>query len=302
MQGISICIPVYNRDIRPLAESMSRMAMQLTCPYEINIADDCSKTNKEENRSYLTTLPHCKYTELEQNIGRSKIRNLLGKTAQYDNLIFMDCDMQAPDEQYLQRYVEMTDYPIVVGGATFQKECPEKKFRLRWKYGMEVEYKSASIRNQHPNKSFMTLNFMIKREVLLKYPFEETFSKYGHEDTVMGWTLEQNGITIKHIENPMIHLGIDDTESFLQKSREAVENVFDLKQNASTPKALIDSINLLRFYQKIDKVHLTPLVKTASKWTKSLTLHNLRSDNPNIKLLQWYKLGYLLELMESKQS
>ena len=79
---ISILIPTYNYIVYPLVESLTRQAEELGTPCEIIVADDAS-TNEECKQANLRIgeLPHCTFIELEKNIGRASIRNLLAEKA-----------------------------------------------------------------------------------------------------------------------------------------------------------------------------------------------------------------------------
>ena len=297
MDGISVCIPIYNRDCTRLIADMQRLGEKLDTAFEVLIADDCSTAFADVNSSFAKTCPDVRYLQLSQNVGRSRIRNFLVQNARFSNLVFLDCDVQVVDDDFLQKYVDVANFPVVVGGATFGEQRPDNSHLLRWLYSRKVEYKPACQRNVCPNRSFMTLNFMAHRDVMIAHPFQESFSKYGHEDTVMGWQLQTDGIIIHHIDNVILHLGLDDFESFMEKSRQAVQNMRDLYLDPSSPQDLIQSINILRFYNKIKSLHLVGLVRCLSKMTNKLVLKNLAGSNPSIMLFQWYKLGYLLSLI-----
>ena len=84
---LSILIPTYNYVCVKLVTDLQQQAERLECPYEILVADDASEDAfKRENRK-INGIPNCKYIELQENVGRSRIRNILGCLARYDYLI-----------------------------------------------------------------------------------------------------------------------------------------------------------------------------------------------------------------------
>ncbi len=295
MEGLSICIPVYNRDVRKLVGDLSRQAQALDCAYEIVIADDHSTLYTQENRE-LSTQKNVRYLEREENVGRSKIRNYLVKESRYAHLIMMDCDVEIASEQYLKKYLEVTNKDIVCGGCTYHVQKPEKKFLLRWKYGKATEERSAKERRKEPNKSFTPFNFMTQKSILEKIPFNESIKKYGHEDTLLGCDLEKAGIEINHIDNALFHLGLDDTDTFLRKTEEAIKNMQYLARESEDKELIERSFNLIRFYNQLKRWHLTKEVKALTRWTRWAALKNLHSHNPSIAVFQWYKLGYFLQI------
>ena len=75
---LSILIPAYNHDCRPLARSLSQQADSLSCPVEIIVADDGSDdTRLRSLNAEIAALPHCRYIMREENVGRATIRNFL---------------------------------------------------------------------------------------------------------------------------------------------------------------------------------------------------------------------------------
>jgi len=92
---ISVCIPVFNADVRKLADSLIAQAGRI--PSEIILIDDGSDAAfREMNRELKDK--GVRYFELGENIGRSRIRNRFTGHAIYKYLLFLDClkTMQRP--------------------------------------------------------------------------------------------------------------------------------------------------------------------------------------------------------------
>ena len=83
---ISVCIPVFNVDVRKLTESLMSQASDI--PAEIILIDDGSG---EEFRQVNRELQDAgiQYHELEENIGRARIRNRFTEYANYEQLLFL---------------------------------------------------------------------------------------------------------------------------------------------------------------------------------------------------------------------
>ena len=92
---LSILIPTYNYDCRRLVSDLYQQAEQAGIEYEIIVADDASPTYiyKEKNRE-INHLPNCRLIELQENVGRSRIRNRLADEALHEWILFMDCDAE----------------------------------------------------------------------------------------------------------------------------------------------------------------------------------------------------------------
>ena len=169
---ISILIPVYNFTIVDLVKNLHQQASSAGIVFEIICIDDKSEDTYRHNNNYIRCMPHVKYEELSKNIGRSRIRNLLAKQACYEQLLFLDCDSSILQDNFIQQYLDHAKSDaIVYGGRNYEKKAPENKdYFFRWYYGVKRETTSAFTRKKHPYRSFMTNNFLIPKEVFLKYP------------------------------------------------------------------------------------------------------------------------------------
>lgn len=282
-----------------VVRELSRQAEQLGYPYEILLLDDYSYLYQEENRQLSSLYPNVIFEESSENIGRSKIRNLLVSKVKYDYVIMIDCDSKIKNPDYIKRYIDEIPSQVVVGGTCYEEQVPEKKFMFRWKFGVEREQRTAAERNLNPNKSFTTFNFMIERNLFLKIRFDESLSGYGHEDTLFGFALTKQNIIIKHIDNANIHLGLEDTDTFLLKMNNSIRNVWKIYQTATDREMLISQINLLRYYLLLKRWHLTFLLRLSHKLFSKLIKKNLRSDSPSLLLFDIYKLGILENIIKA---
>jgi glycosyltransferase involved in cell wall biosynthesis len=89
---LSILIPVYNFDVTNFVTDLHTLCKQEKITFEIILFDDASNEDFKNKNRLLQKLPFVTYQELTQNIGRSAIRNKLAEAANYDFLMFVDCD------------------------------------------------------------------------------------------------------------------------------------------------------------------------------------------------------------------
>ena len=292
MKGLSILIPVYNADVSKLVHDLHRQALLLDFPFEIVLADDCSQPEFVEINKCLVNLDGVVYEQMPQNVGRAIIRNRLAQKARFDLLVFMDCDVAMVDDFYLKRYLEQTSADVVFGGYTYKVEQKQPECMLRWTYDTTLRTLNAEQRRKNPYSAFSTVNFFIRRSLMLQYPFNEKLSVYGHEDSMLRCVLEQKGISISHIDNPVYHAHLDDNVSFLEKTRKGVENLLVINDMPEC-RQLTEHINLLRYYAKLRRFHLVKPLKLLYLLSNKWLVVNLMSAKPCLALFQWYKLGYL---------
>lgn len=295
---LSVLIPAFNYNICQLAEELHKEAVAQKVSFEIIVIDDASdECHRIQNRC-LQKLPHLRYYEENTNLGRSKIRNKLASLAKYDNLLFMDCDSGIMDKEYIANYLKyIGKYPVVYGGRLYvDDKSIAAPYKLHWLYGIKREQSTAKTRNIEPNRSFQTNNFLISKQLILDIRFNEKITGYGHEDTLFGYELKKRNITILHIDNPVIHLGLESGEEFLRKTREGIKNLKRIMRINGNEKKLVHDITILSYYKKIKQLGLDTVMLFFYKRYEHILRRNLLGRKPNLILFDLYKLGYLCSL------
>lgn len=296
---LSICIPIYNFNASQLIETLLQQTKNLPNPSEIILIDDASFQFKDQHKKYSES---CSYIELPENIGRARIRNLFLKHAKYDYLLFLDCDSTIDNPSFILNYLEIIQGKpnVVCGGSIYDYNNPKKENLLRLKNGFFRESQPASERNKNPYKSFLTNNFLIKKEILNNIKFDERLSQYGHEDTLFGYLLKSNNIPIIHLDNVVVNGDIDLNDKFLEKTKNSIENLVNILNYIHFDPDFIQSISLLNTYYKLKNIDfiisftfyfLEPLLKTC--FSKGIV---------NLYAFDYYKLGTLNKIVRKQKS
>lgn len=295
---ISICIPVYNFDVTELTDSLLEQSNQIGYPIEILLFDDHSLSYFRNINSKLNSRKDVNYLEFDFNIGRSKIRNRLADFASGHWLLFLDCDMVIDDPDFLIDYVNvLTKADVICGGIKYGKKPFREELVLRWKYGVHRECRKAIRRQLSPYNSFMSGNFLISSEVFHTIRFNEEISGYGHEDTVFGIELKRRKLSILHIDNPSLHLGLEPCFDFLQKSEQGVINLTKLMQNASElRKDLEKTVKILRVFKILRFLGLVLLLRWVFRVINPAIRRSLCSRHPSLIMFDVYKLAILAKL------
>lgn len=294
---LSILIPVYNYNVLPLVLKLKDQADNLGIEYEILVQDDFSQKFTGENKQ-INTLENCFFFFNPENLGRGKNINLLGSKAKYDYILIMEADALPENGFYLKNYIEflLKSPSIIFGGVKYPDVIPSKEKLLRWKYGIKRETKSLHDRLQNNYDFVFTWNLVLKKEILVQFPFPEFIKEYGYEDLVFIQNLRLNSIPVTHIENPLIHYNNEDSIDFIEKSKTAVRNLHNL---VILHKIDSKSTRLTKIYSLLNKLHLIGIAKGIYRITRKKILANLTSGNPNLYLLDFYKLGYYCDLKNS---
>ncbi len=293
---LSICIPIFNFDVRKLVKHVQ--ATDDMPDFEILLVDDHSDELYCKQNRELQLFEKIKYTELEENIGRSKIRNLLASKAQFESILFLDCDVEIVRDDFLLKYYEQIKQgeKVVCGGHIYQENPPDKEKYLHWYYGTRREVKTTTERQKAPNDSFMTGNFLISKDLFEKIRFDERISGYGHEDTLLGCELDKLGIKINHIDNPVLHTGLDTNKQFLEKTRQSIHNLLHLDQISDKDETVCLKVKALKAFHTTDKLALHGIIsKLFSAFRKKME-NNLKGSRPSLLILDLYKLGYLCRI------
>ena len=290
---LSVCIPVYNVDVTCLVKKLIKQANELSINIELLIYDDGSEIGYKQINSSLKNFDQINYKELKINIGSAAIRNRIAVDALYNSLLFIDSDSEIPNDYLSKYFPHITNNKMIVcGGRVHPKQLPSIDKSLRWKVGKLKEDFSAEQRNQIPNKSFMSNNFLVKRELFDKIRFDETIERSGHEDTMFGIKLEMLGIHIFHIDNPVIHIGLESNMEFITKTEQRLETLKIIESKNEDNQLLYDRITILRYYRILKRLKLIGFASVLFLKSKSYLSELLQNTNPSMLIYDIYKLGY----------
>jgi len=290
MKGLSICIPIYNFNCIDSVKELCIQIQNSTLKAEIIVIDDAStkefKDLKDFENQFYT------YKKLSNNIGRSKIRNLLAEKSKFDFLLFLDGDSGIP-KSFIENYISNIKIHLnsIICGGTIYKQPTSKKNSLRYNYGVKYEDIKSSVRDKKPYHSFTTNNFIAPKHVLEKIPFNEKIVKYGHEDTFFGYELNLNNIKIIHIDNPVIHLDVDTNIEYIQKTKHSIENLFLLE--TKYPK-FSEFSKLLTLIKKYRVLRLKPIKGFSNIFSKVFEIISIKTNNAYS--FQLFKLFYTISL------
>lgn len=263
-------------------------------PVEIRCYDDGSSPVIRRRNAEIASWPRVVYRELSHNHGRARIRNLLADDARYDYLLFLDSDSRVPSADFLDRYLQQLPGPAVIyGGRVYSPHPPaDAQYWLHWQYGRQREAQSLRERQRQPYLAIMTNNLLIPKTIAQRHPFREQLLTYGHEDTLFGYQLQQAGIPVRHIAAALEHTGLENRETFLEKQRLAVHNLYALRRSGYPLPT-----RLARLHEQIRRWQLAPLLYRLLRALHPYLVKRLRDyPRPSLRWLDALKLWWLLEV------
>jgi glycosyltransferase involved in cell wall biosynthesis len=273
---LSILIPTYNFDCSKLVEELYTQCTKANITFEIVVGNDGSTSSLDKLRALQGSLKNYRLLDFKENRGRSAIRNILIKESKYDRLLFIDSDMLICKNDFIETYLKETA-PMVSGGLdVIEDNNPD--YILHKKY---EKNRSANIAT--------TSNLLIHKGILNEFKFVD-LKKYGYEDIIFSYQVSKK-YEVKFIPNPLIHCGAIKTENFIKRLEDATEVLVYLFKNEQYRNDIVKSTKLLRTYLKIR--NFNGLFLLCFNILKPLILKQLKSKNPNLYLLDIYKLGLL---------
>jgi glycosyltransferase involved in cell wall biosynthesis len=301
---ISVLIPVFNYNITGLVLEVGNQLSAVGKPYEIVVIDDGSDLSyKELNRAILKQ-PCVRYLESPQNKGRIATRNELLTKAAFDWLLFLDADSVVISKDFTNSYLDFLNgkWDVVVGGRVYSTEKPsECQLRLHWTYGSHREAQPAKHRLKRPCIGFMSNNFLIRKGVFQKMQISDDLQGYGHEDTWMGIQLEKMKVKVFHIDNPVLHDGVEENNVFLDKSLNSLQNLNRL-QKIVGDETLKDHVKLFAAYSRYKRLGVLPILNVIVSLMQPSILKGIHSCKPSLFFFDLYRLNYFARLAASKNS
>lgn len=296
---LSICIPIYNFDVRELIYDLKKEINHNHIDAEILLIDDASNAVYNQHNQELKNEVE-NFIFLEKNVGRSQIRNLFLYYTTGDYLLFLDCDGKITNPNFLKNYINLIDkneFKVAYGGRKVSDAQPDENYLLRWKFSRERENMSLEKRLLRPYLSFQTNNFVIKKSILREINFNPEFQKYGYEDLLFAMDLKAAGINILHAENPIYNNDVESNEVYLKKVEESIESLHKMINNPKTA-AKIKDIKLVKVYHYLVATSGIGWFRKLFSSRKAATKTKLLKGGCNLRYLDFYKLGLLIEKMK----
>ena len=292
---ISILIPVFDYDIASLVTGLQQAVKDIEAYDEIIIGADGCSADYLGMYEALGKLDKVSLLISKENVGRATIRNMLTEKAIGNYLLFIDADalIQGNPKDYLNKWLENYEQaPVVFGGTDYHKTPPDNPDKyLRWHYGYYNEKKSLKKRKKRPYSTFSGFNFLIERSILNKFKFNEELKKYGHEDTLFAYQMKKAGIRIAHIDNSLIHDGLESNRDYVLKTRDSISNLNILYDKVTDKRTFSSVVSLLKYYNSMRLFGFTRLLSYIYKKRQRRIEIMLRSTKCSLRIFKIYKLG-----------
>jgi glycosyltransferase involved in cell wall biosynthesis len=283
---LSVLIPCYNYSCYKLVKALHEQSIDLNIQFEILVSEDGGNTHIEANKK-INALQNCTYIQNKLNLGRAGNINRLLDRAQYHAKLILDCDLKPKDKTFVKHYLEIItkDKPVVCFGGILYEESNAND-NLRYNYGIKREATLAEERLKTPYKSLLTSNLLI---VHCHLHFDENISTYGYEDLVFAENLKTHSIPVKHIDNQLLHLNVEDNSTYFKKTETALRTLIKLENEGFIPPGLT-RISTIR--SRLKELHLAFVLSLFHFLFGSLFKSIILKNGRPLWMFDLYKLLY----------
>lgn len=292
---LSILIPVYNDVAAPLVDELRRQAAAVPgLEYEIVVFDDGSTdASVIKQNEAACTLPRCRYVRTERHSSRSAMRNAMARCGRYEWHLMLDARVSPVRGDFIRRYLDSgaREGEAVIGGITVDGGAETGRLyreNLRFRYEKHEEKNhSLEARRKRPYASLRTTNFFHHRSMLERVPYDERVKTYGYEDVLLGKALQEAGVGVLHIDNPVAYTSFEDNARYLGKLDEALSTLHAFAPELQGYSPLLALCSWLR------RAGLLPVVRLFYKLFTRVLRRNLLSCRPSLFILKLYKVSRL---------
>lgn len=235
--GLSIIVPTFNRlDI--LDVTLACLVNQISdYPFEVIVADDGSQDPVGEivrNYEYLLDIKHVRQKDYGYQL--CAVRNLGLRTAKYDFVAILDCDM-APNRKWVQSYMELLDLsddialvgprkyidtngmkgkafidsPDLINNLpevstnNFVEKKSNNKISVDWRLNIFAKTEQLRLCDS-PFRYFSGGNVAFaKKWLYIAGWFDESFTHWGGEDNEFGYRLYRSGCFFRSLLSAMAY-------------------------------------------------------------------------------------------------
>lgn len=226
--------------------------------------------------------------------GRAANCNALAARATGDWLLFVDADAAVPPSFSFRAYQSAArEADVVCGGLRHPDRNPNPAATLRYRYERKADARRAArYRRLAPYDRLSTFNLLVRRSLFMQVRFDESIREYGYEDVLFSAELERRGVEILHIDNVLLHMGLEPNAVYLAKAETALRTAYSLRGRLGGHSHVAEAA------ARLEKWHVGGAARWAFRVARPWLRRNLLSRHPSLSFFRVYKLGYYLNLVK----
>ena len=135
---------------------------------------------------------------------------------------------------------------------------------------------------------------MAKKSSFLSCYSKIKYKSYGN-DYIIGSILQNDNISICHIDNFTIVSINDDNEQFILKTKHALRNLY---RNYSEGNLRKSSISILKAFSILENLRMRKVFLAITNPLEKYIFRKINSKNPNLTLFDIFRLRYLCSIKD----
>ena len=292
--ALSVLVPFYGDDPRPLLRRLDLQARRLAGAVELVVLDDGNPDGRlgaaVEAQVRALACP-ARLVRLSANEGRAKGRNRLVRHARAQHLLFLDGDMAPDAPDFLARWVEAAraGAAVAFGGFTVDAAPASAATAVHREMARRSDCLRAALRRRSPEKYVFTSNLLVRRDVIASEPFDEGFAGWGWEDVEWAMRVSRRW-PIEHLDNTATHLGLDTVEALARKYEQSAANFARVRAAHPDIVAAYPSFRVAKALKRAPfRAAWRPVLREFARWPAPLPLRALA--------LKLYRAGLYAEVV-----
>lgn len=222
--ALSVLIPYYHDNPANLLEAIGNNADIEILIYDDGTQDVTINDNLQSIAANITAPVTLFFAH--ENKGRSSARNTLKANAKAEWVLFLDADMLPQTDTFIADYLEAIaedNADILFGGFTVAAQKQSDETELHRAFSQTSDCLSAEERTKNGPQYVCSSNLCVRSTVLDAYGFDSSFTGWGWEDSE--WAARVAKVyTIRHVDIPALHLGLESTETLLSRFKTSGAN------------------------------------------------------------------------------
>ncbi|MEP6343165.1 MAG: glycosyltransferase family A protein [Maricaulaceae bacterium] len=265
---LSILIPFFRDNPSELIETLASIAGQSV---EVLTYDDGTgdkDLSREVSAAVKSAACQASLFTAHDNRGRAFGRNYLFDMAKADWVLFLDADMMPMNEHFITTYlteIKAGTSDVIFGGFNVLETNGTPETEIHRVMSITSDCAPAAERQRLGPKNVASSNLCVRKTVLTAEPFDTGFSGWGWEDSEWAARVSTR-FRLKHIDNPALHLGLESTDTMLNRFRTSGHNYMRFTQRHPE---LASSLPLNRWVTRLRKTPghqlLRPVLKLMVK-------------------------------------
>ena len=178
--------------------------------------------------------------------------------------------------------------------ATCREPWARSPWRRKWPPPCRWPLWCTAVDRSSEPYIIITANVLIDKKIFVS--INEDLTNFYGEDLLLSWNLKKLNLQVIHIDNPVFHLGLENSVDFMNKAKTAITNLVRLEKEGRIGH---DFISLQRAYRKLKRYGGLGLFRSITKMMGNRMRSNALSDSPSMFYFNLWRLSHYTNLKKN---